>query len=761
LRSDESRIIDRSFPKDIQLIHAFKFLFEKANDAFFLLDRNGKVLTANPILVRMLGYNSLDELLDVNIGRDLYFRKEDRDDWQRKLEQEDEIRNAERVLKRKDGRKLIVLENVHVVRDKKGAILYYEGTITDITERKMLDERLSALNLCASKMNTAQDFDQVYELTLDAIERALGFENAAFMVAEKTKLRCVSQRGKLEPWLDLPLDGSRKGITVKAATTLKPVLVHDVRKDKDYFEAAPGIRSEIAIPIEIEGKIYGVIDIESKKLEAFNKKDVELLQILASHAATAIGNLEKRAEIEKRSSQLASMMKSSADVMHSTDLRQRLQKTAEAIREFGWRRVVIRAVNENMETADLQDLVTAGLTDEETEFLWSNRVPGQVWRERFGPEFERFEIGEFYHLPWSDPWVRKRFSEGTVSSRLTQEEMVDWDPQDLLYAPLCLTDDSIVGILSIDDPIDGKRPTKESLAPLELFIHQAAVAIENAQLIKQLNNARNQIEEYADQLELKVKQRTQELVEAQNKLLKSERLAAIGEIAGMVGHDLRNPLTSIAGATYYLRTKLHPRADKKTEEMLKIIEKDIEYSNKIVNDLLDYSREIHLELNETTPKAIVDEALLRVKIPKKIQLVNSVSSTSIIRVDSEKMKRVFLNIIKNAVDAMPKGGKLTIKGKEKSDEFEVCFADTGVGISEEVVDKLWSPLFTTKAKGMGFGLPICKRIVEAHGGIITVESVAGKGTTFAISVPIEPKIEGGGVVWVNVPESLLSMMMKA
>jgi transcriptional regulator with GAF, ATPase, and Fis domain len=100
--------------------------------------------------------------------------------------------------------------------------------------------------------------------------------------------------------------------------------------------------------------------------------------------------------------------------------------------------------------------------------------------------------------------------------------MVDWNPNDLLYAPLRLADGRVVGMLSIDDPVDGKRPTKESLAPLELFIHQAAVAVENAQLIQQLKDAKNQIKDYEDQLEVKVKQRTKELVVAQKKLLKTE-----------------------------------------------------------------------------------------------------------------------------------------------------------------------------------------------------------------------------------------------
>jgi signal transduction histidine kinase len=488
-----------------------------------------------------------------------------------------------------------------------------------------------------------------------------------------------------------------------------------------------------------------------------------LLEVLASHAATAISNVGRRAEIEKRHSQLALLMNSSAEMIRTTRLSQRLQKTAEAIRQLGWQRVVIRAVkDQSMELTNPEDMVTAGLTDEERKFLWTNRMPGQVWRERFGPEFERFRVGEFYHLPWSDPWVRKKFAQGTVSSRLSPEQMVDWNPQDLLYAPLRLADGRIVGILSIDDPVDGKRPTRESLAPLELFIHQAAVAIENAQLIQQLNTARNQIREYADQLELKVKQRTQELVEAQSKLIKTERLAAIGEVAAMVGHDLRNPLTGITGATYYLKMKLASRTSSKAKEMLELIDRDIEYANKIINDLLDYSKEIFLEAKETTPKAIVRESLTLIVVPKNIRVLDLTEDKPTTQVDVDKMKRVFVNIIKNAIDAMPKGGTITTTSTERDGLLEIAVADTGTGMTEDVLRKLWSPLFTTKARGMGFGLPICRRVIEAHGGNISVESAVGMGTVFKLTFPIRPKSEEGGEkVWVNVPESLLSTMTKA
>jgi len=645
---------------------------------------------------------------------------------------------------------------------RQGKVAEVICTSLDLTERKMLEKRLSALNSYAGRLNAAGSRQQIYELTLDVIERTFGFEDAAFLVAERNILLAKCRRGRPGVLSQLPLDGSMKGVTVRAATTRSSVIVPNVRTSADYVESNPKVRSEIAVPVEIEGRALGVLDVGSRKLNAFNEEDVTLLQILASHAATAISNLEKRQEIEKRSNQLGSLMRSSAEMIHSTDLHQRLQKIAEAMVEHGWRRVVIRAVRgKHLEVAEPEHMVTAGLTSEERSFLWNNKVPGTVWRERFGGEYERFKIGEFYHLPWNDPWVREKFSKGSVPSKLSRSDMVDWNPEDLLYAPLRLADGRIVGVLSIDDPVDGRRPTKESLAPLELFIHQAAVAIENAQLFQELKDAKNEVREYADRLEVKVRQRTRELEEAQKRLIKAERLAVIGEIAAMVGHDLRNPLTGITGAAYYLKMKLGPVLSKRSAEMFEIIERDISYSNKIIDDLLEYSREIRLEPLKTVVWGMVDEALLLVKVPENVRVVRAGQRDATVRVDVDKMKRVFVNMVRNAVDAMPDGGTLAIRVRESGDDVEVTFEDTGTGMSREVMEQLWSPLFTTKARGMGFGLPICKRVVEAHGGRIRVQSKFGKGTAFTVTLHNKKCSEGVEKPWVSMPESLSSTMTRA
>jgi len=222
-------------------------------------------------------------------------------------------------------------------------------------------------------------------------------------------------------------------------------------------------------------------------------------------------------------------------------------------------------------------------------------------------------------------------------------------------------------------------------------------------------------------------------------LLKSQRMAAIGELAAMVGHDLRNPLAGITGATYYVKKKLGPKTNKKEREMLQLIEQEIGHADKIINDLLEYSREIRLELTQTEAKSITEDALKSMKIPKRIRVLNSAKQTPRIELDANQMRRVLVNLIRNAVDAMPRGGTLRITSRESNDNLELIIADTGEGMTSETLERLWSPLYTTKSKGIGLGLPTAKRLVEAHGGSITAETKPSKGSTFTVTLPLHRK----------------------
>ncbi len=228
--------------------------------------------------------------------------------------------------------------------------------------------------------------------------------------------------------------------------------------------------------------------------------------------------------------------------------------------------------------------------------------------------------------------------------------------------------------------------------------------------------------------------------EMEQKLLRAERFASIGELAGMLGHDLRNPLSGIRGATYYLKKKLSSKLDADDLAMFESIDKSIDYSNKIINDLLDYSSyystEVKLALKQVTPQGLVKAALALSLQPQNITVVDETVCTPEFQADEIKLCRSFINILKNSFDAMPNGGEVHIKSEVIGESVVFTFRDNGCGMSKETVEKLWTPLFTTKAKGMGFGMVICKRNVEAHNGKVSLESAVGQGTTIKVELPL-------------------------
>lgn len=616
--------------------------------------------------------------------------------------------------------------------------------VRDITQRKLaeedrrrFEERLSALNFYGAELNAAQELGQVYELTLDAVERTISAEHSSFILVRGGFLMEEASRGDPSIKLhSLPLDGSQRGITVRVAKTGEPALVSDVSKDESYVEGVPGVRSELAVPVEVEDKVVAVLDVQSRAPGAYDQGDAQLLRILASHAATAISNIQKRKQVERTSGQLASLLASSGEIIRVSDMRERLRAITEAIRRLGWRRVVISVRDENMAIPSRDDLVTAGLTDEEREYLWKTTSTGEWWKGSFGPEYDRFKVGSFYYLPWSDPWVRERLANVGIPSHLPPEEMGDWSPEDLLYAPLRLPDGRIVGVVSVDDPVDGRRPTRESLAPMELFISQAAQSIENARLLQQLTKARNQIREYATNLEHMVEQRSQELAQAQGRLLTAERMAAIGEVAAQVGHDLRNPLTAINTNLFYLNKVLKKEGGgRKVNDTISSIQRSVNHANKIVADLLEYSRVAQLKKARVALEGLIRHSLSELIIPSNVRLRVEVQPDIYIDADTAKMMRVFQNLASNAIDAMPDGGELVISSQVSGGDVVITVSDTGQGIEEKNLDQLFTPFFTTKAKGLGLGLATCKRLVEAHGGKISATSKVGQGTTIVVALP--------------------------
>jgi PAS domain S-box-containing protein len=233
------------------------------------------------------------------------------------------------------------------------------------------------------------------------------------------------------------------------------------------------------------------------------------------------------------------------------------------------------------------------------------------------------------------------------------------------------------------------------------------------------------------------------LLETQEQLIRSEKLAAIGQLASGVGHELRNPLGAIKNAGFYIRRRVTnteiPSTEPRVMEFLDIIDEEVNSANKVITDLLGFSRVAKPTVAPANIAGIIEDALRYTLVPENVTLAKDINNNPpMVVVDGEQIKQVFLNITLNALQAMAeKGGRLDIRAADKGKFVEVEFTDTGGGIPDDIKKKIFDPLFTTKAKGVGLGLSVCKSIIERHEGDIKVKSQVGKGTTFTISLPTE------------------------
>jgi len=260
-----------------------------------------------------------------------------------------------------------------------------------------------------------------------------------------------------------------------------------------------------------------------------------------------------------------------------------------------------------------------------------------------------------------------------------------------------------------------------------------------------INNAFSALKKRSEELQASHKEleaANDKLRETQEQLIRSEKLAAMGQLASGVGHELRNPLGAIKNAVFYIRRRLTktdlPTIEPRISEFLNLIDEEVDAAVKIVTDLLSFSRVAKPTVSPVSIADVIEDALKHTPLPENVELTKDIDNNlPMVMVDADQIRQVFLNIAFNALQAMPEGGHLDIRTSGKGEFVEVEFADTGGGIPKSIINKLFDPLFTTKAKGVGLGLSICKSILDKHEGDIRVESEVGKGTTFTVSLPTQ------------------------
>ena len=255
-----------------------------------------------------------------------------------------------------------------------------------------------------------------------------------------------------------------------------------------------------------------------------------------------------------------------------------------------------------------------------------------------------------------------------------------------------------------------------------------------------------QVDESRQRLEEKVAARTHELnetlvrlQEAQQALLRKEKLALLGQLAGGVGHELRNPLGVMSNTTYYLEAVLKD-APEDVKKRLAVLREHLTLSARIVNDLLDFSRTMPAERLPTSLERIAETQLRRLAPPDHIKVTSDFpDSLPLVHVDPVHAGQVVLNLLTNAIQAMDGGGTLHLRGRVAPEgKVLLEISDTGPGVAPEHLDKIFEPLFTTKASGIGLGLAVSKSLAQANGGDLVLASQQGRGATFAFAMPAAP-----------------------
>ena len=492
-----------------------------------------------------------------------------------------------------------------------------------------------------------------------------------------------------------------EGITGWVARTGKPARVGDVTQDPRYVMARRGVRSELAVPLEVNGETRGVLNVDSDRADAFTAEDQELLQELAIQAAKVIQNTWLYEQLRLKVHLFESLASVSRTINSTLNLDEALQViTREACLLMQARVCSLMMLDESREWLDLRASHGAG-----EAYLNKPRLPvddsllGVVVRRKKPMQVANVQTSSRYQH------VEVARQEGLVS---------------LLSVPLIFAGQAI-GTLSVYM----SRPynfSNEEISILSALAELSAIAIEKARLYERV-------------------------VDVEEQLRQNEKLSALGLLAAEVAHEIRNPLTVMKLLYHSLDLKF-PDSDPRAKDA-RIIDAKIEHLNKIVEQILAFARTTEPRLAPVNLNELVDELglLVRHKLANQnIRLVRQLQpDLPVVPGDATQLEQVFLNLILNAAEAMPDGGTLTIKsravhprGNPSATHASMEFRDTGRGMSEEIQRRAFTTVLgTTKAKGTGLGLAIVGRIIETHRGQIRILSRPGRGTILRITLPVK------------------------
>lgn len=501
------------------------------------------------------------------------------------------------------------------------------------------------------------------------------------------------------------------GITGWVAKHGESLLVNDVNRDERYVPLFLPVRSEMAVPLTLEGRVIGVLNVDSGRENAFTERQLKLLNAIAQQSVQVVNVSRLYVELKRRAEVFRALSTIAAEIGSTLNLNQVLSRIVTRSAELmGTKLCSLFLTDENCELLTLVAAHGAGedyLRRPSLEVNWS--LVGQVIRSR-----EALAIQEVRQHPWYKS-VEVAEKEGLVS---------------MLAVPLITGGSSpeeknAIGVLVTytDHPHYFEEEERELFMA---FAHHAAIAIENARLY-----------------ELRVK--------AEDRVRENEKLVLLGQMAAGVAHEVRNPLGGIRGAAQLLLREVADRAD--LRECGEVILSETDRLNRMVEELLDFARPFRLRLQRKDLAQMVRRLILPLKSfleEKKIEIKAALPDEPVrVLVDEERIQQVVWNLLLNATQAVEEGcpeGKRREVGIEvwqERDYAGITVTDTGPGIGEETMDRVFTPFVTTRSKGTGLGLSVVKRLVEAHRGEVILSNRAPEvgGLAAVVRLPLS-KVSG-------------------
>ena len=500
-----------------------------------------------------------------------------------------------------------------------------------------------------------------------------------------------------------------EGIVGWVMEHLTPLVIADLQVDPRLKErewaTAEGLVSLVAVPLLLEDMPVGVLVGVARQRREFGPEEVALTQALATSAAVAIRNARLHEETQLRLRHTETLVSVSQAIGSTLDLTEVLRRaTREMVRSLGadlgaaWLRTetkdrFVPLVGYHIPKEILASAASSVVLLDDPFFTQSKGLGGPLCAE--------------------DSQKDPRFA--TAVGRLIPH-------RSMLVQPIYWQEELIGGFTVVWSTAP-HRFTPDELRLAEGIALQGALAIENSRLYEG------------------VKQQMAELKQTQAQLVQSTKLAAIGELAANIAHEINNPLTTVLGFASFIAERL--AAEDPMREELGLIQEEASRARDIVRDLLQFSRQRDFMPEPADLNAVLEQVVAMVRRQGALSTltVNELYSSDLpmVEMDVPRIKQVFLNIINNAVYAMKDGGSLTIRTTATGDKVHVAFQDTGPGIPADILGRIFDPFFTTKPEvsGTGLGLSVSLGIVQSHGGAVDVQSEPGRGSTFTIILPVK------------------------